>query len=74
MLVIEFVLSASQEHVTTGTIGFIVIALLGLALFFLIRSMNKQIRRIDVPDDTNPDASVEPDQGTSQDDGRARDR
>ncbi|MGH3424499.1 MAG: hypothetical protein ACRDO8_07215 [Nocardioidaceae bacterium] len=42
------VLVASGKSVTTGTIGFIVIALLGIALFFLVRSMNKQIRRINV--------------------------
>lgn len=63
------ILVAAKEHVTTGTIGFIVIALLGLALFFLIRSMNKQIRRINVSDDTKQDASRDSDGGTSQDDG-----
>lgn len=40
--------AAGNSNVSTGTIGFVVIALLGIALFFLIRSMNKQIRRINV--------------------------
>ncbi|MGH3098534.1 MAG: hypothetical protein ACRDMV_21315 [Streptosporangiales bacterium] len=40
--------AAGNSNVTTGLLGFIVIALLGIALFFLVRSMNKQIRRINV--------------------------
>jgi hypothetical protein len=41
----------SPDVVTPGLLGFIVFALLGLALFLLLRSMNKHVRRVDVPDD-----------------------
>ncbi|MBO0827077.1 MAG: hypothetical protein J2P24_04775 [Streptosporangiales bacterium] len=41
----------SPDVVTPGLLGFIVFALLGLALFLLVRSMNKHVRRVDVPGD-----------------------
>lgn len=64
------VLAASgNNNVSTGTIGFVVIALLGIALFFLVRSMNKQIRRVNVD---GKDANGQPrDDGTS--DGQTKD-
>lgn len=37
--------------VTPGLLGFIVIALIGVATYLLIRSMNRQLRRIDLPED-----------------------
>ena len=30
----------------TGVLGFLVVAGMGLALFFLLRSMNKQLRKV----------------------------
>jgi hypothetical protein len=35
--------------VSPGLLGFVVVALIGLALYFLIKSMNKQMGRIAVP-------------------------
>ncbi|MFC4008269.1 hypothetical protein ACFOY2_13640 [Nonomuraea purpurea] len=35
--------------VSPGVLGFIVVALLGVALYLLIKSMNKQISKIQVP-------------------------
>ena len=35
--------------VSPGLLGFTVVALIGFALFFLIKSMNKQISKIEVP-------------------------
>ncbi len=32
--------------VVTGVLGFLVVAGMGLALFFLLRSMNKQLRKV----------------------------
>ena len=32
-----------------GLLGFVVIALIGFALYFLIKSMNKQMSKIQVP-------------------------
>ena len=34
-------------------VGLLVVALLGVATYFLIRSMNRQIGRIDLPDETD---------------------
>jgi hypothetical protein len=37
------------NQVVPGILGFLVVAGLGLALYFLLRSMNKQLRKV-VPD------------------------
>lgn len=42
-------LAVEEEQVTPGLLGLAVVASLGVALFFLIKSMNKQIGRIQVP-------------------------
>lgn len=47
--------SSSTDNVTPGVLGFIVVAAMGVALVFLLRSMNKQFRKI------TPDAGVKPD-------------
>ncbi|AQZ68742.1 hypothetical protein ACU635_09935 [[Actinomadura] parvosata] len=41
------VLAAGE--VSPGLLGFVVVALLGLALYILIKSMNKQMSKIQVP-------------------------
>jgi hypothetical protein len=38
--------SSSSDNVTPGVLGFIVVAAMGVALVFLLRSMNKQFRKI----------------------------
>jgi hypothetical protein len=38
-----------ENQVAPGLLGFLVVVALGIALFFLIRSMNKQISRIQAP-------------------------
>lgn len=53
-------LALSEQQVSPGVLGFVVVALLGLALFFLIRSMNKQMRKIDFDDGSGPAAEPEP--------------
>lgn len=40
------VLAVNENQVTPGVIAFLVVAALGVTLFLLIRSMNKQIGRI----------------------------
>jgi hypothetical protein len=35
--------------VSPGLLGFTVVALLGFSLFFLVKSMNKQMSKIEVP-------------------------
>jgi NADH-ubiquinone reductase complex 1 MLRQ subunit len=41
--------SPAASQVVPGILGFLVVAAMGLALFFLLRSMNKQLRKV-VPD------------------------
>jgi hypothetical protein len=36
----------ASSQVVTGVLGFLVVAALGVALFFLLRSMNKQLRKV----------------------------
>lgn len=38
--------AAAPSNVVTGVLGFLVVAALALALFFLLRSMNKQLRKV----------------------------
>ncbi len=38
-----------------GLLGFTVVALIGVALYLLIKSMNKQIARIEVPHEADVD-------------------
>ena len=41
--------AASNNNVTPGVLGFLIVAGMGLALFFLIRSMNRQFRKLPPP-------------------------
>ncbi|MEV0197935.1 MULTISPECIES: hypothetical protein [Nonomuraea] len=41
--------------VSPGLLGFVVVALIGLALYFLIKSMNKQMSKIKVPHEGDTD-------------------
>jgi hypothetical protein len=43
------VLAVNEDQVTPGVIAFVVVAALGVTLFFLIRSMNRHIARIEAP-------------------------
>jgi hypothetical protein len=36
----------AANTVVTGVLGFLVVAAMGVALFFLLRSMNKQLRKV----------------------------
>jgi hypothetical protein len=38
--------SPSSDDVTPGVLGFLVVAAMGVALVFLLKSMNKQFRKI----------------------------
>lgn len=38
--------SPAASQVVPGVLGFLVVAAMGLALFFLLRSMNKQLRKV----------------------------
>lgn len=43
------VLAVNEDQVTPGLTAFLIVAALGVTLFFLIRSMNRQIARIEAP-------------------------
>ena len=43
--------SPSSDDVTPGVLGFLVVAAMGVALVFLLRSMNKQFRKIEPKDE-----------------------
>jgi hypothetical protein len=45
--------SPPSDDVTPGVLGFLVVAAIGVALVFLLRSMNKQFRKI-TPKDIAP--------------------
>jgi hypothetical protein len=45
------VLAVKDSNVNPGVLGFLVVAALGVATWLLIRSMNRQMRRIDLPDE-----------------------
>jgi hypothetical protein len=52
------------EIVTPGALGLAIVLMLGLAIFLLFRSMNRHIRKVDVPpagdEDSNGDAPDRP--------------
>jgi hypothetical protein len=48
--------TSTVNNVEPGLLGFLVVAALGLALYFLLRSMNKQFRKIGPkPEETEPE-------------------
>ena len=57
--------AVNDNDVSPGVIGFVVVASLGVATWLLIRSMNRQIKKIDLPDDEPPAGQDRPD-GTSR--------
>ena len=46
--------SPSSNDVTPGVLGFLVVAAMGIALVFLVKSMNKQFRKIEPKADESP--------------------
>jgi hypothetical protein len=60
--------AASNNNVTPGVLGFLIVAGMGLALFFLLRSMSRQFKKLPpppAPDGADgpgrPDAAAGPD-------------
>ena len=51
-------LAVAEEDVTAGPIGLLIVALLGVATVFLVRNMNKRIKRLppSFPDQAERDA------------------
>jgi hypothetical protein len=59
--------SPNPDYVGAGALGFLVVAAMGVALVFLVRSMNKQFRKITpapgpgLPDEDTKDPAHAPD-------------
>jgi hypothetical protein len=51
--------AVDDNDVSPGVLGFIVVALLGVATWLLLRSMTRQLKKIDLPDDDQPDEGIE---------------
>jgi len=43
---VRILASPAASQVVPGVLGFLVVAAMGLALFFLLRSMNKHLRKV----------------------------
>ena len=56
--------SSASDNVAPGVLGFLVVAFMGVALVFLLRSMNKQFRKITPePETTTAAKTVPPGEG-----------
>jgi large-conductance mechanosensitive channel len=49
------VLAAGTSDVGPGLLAFLIVAAIGFALFLLVKSMNKQISKIEVPHEADLD-------------------
>ncbi len=66
------VLAIADSAVSPGVLGFVVVALLGVATYLLIRSMNRQIKRIDLPGERTSEEAPEEDAPRAGDDRAPR--
>ncbi|GLW07347.1 hypothetical protein Misp01_24770 [Microtetraspora sp. NBRC 13810] len=48
---------AAAGDVSPGLLGFVVVAGLGIALYLLVKSMNKQISKIDLPHENEQESN-----------------
>jgi hypothetical protein len=60
------VLAVADSKVNPGALGFIVVALLGVATWLLIRSMNKHLGRVQVPREGEPGSAGTDPQGPTE--------
>jgi hypothetical protein len=60
-MVLDVVFAYDKNKVNPGLLGFVVVALLGVATWLLIRSMQKQLRKVDFDEDAQSPDQVEPD-------------
>ena len=65
MTIADVLVAVDESKVNPGVLGFLVVALLGVATWLLIRSMNRQLRKVDFeeersgPDDIDPNGPPE---------------
>ncbi len=53
-------LTVDEDTVKPGLLGFVVVMAMAVALYFLLRSMAKHLRRVDVDRESGPDTPAEP--------------
>ena len=58
--------SSASDNVTPGVLGFLIVAAIGVALVFLLRSMNKQFRKITPAQEAPETPKAEDDGSRSQ--------
>jgi hypothetical protein len=59
--------NSTLNDVEPGLLGFLVVAGIGIALVFLLRSMNKQFRKLPPPEDPDEQGAGEGDEDPSVD-------
>ena len=64
MTFLAAVTGSTQNNVEPGVLGFLVVAGIGVVLVFLLRSMNKHLKKIPPPED--PDQAGDQEQAKGQ--------
>jgi hypothetical protein len=59
-LLIDVVFAYDKSKVNPGLLGFVVVALLGVATWLLIRSMQRHLRKVDFDEGADRPDQVEP--------------
>jgi hypothetical protein len=62
---VDVLMAVDQNKVNPGVLGFLVVALLGVATWLLIRSMHRQLRKVDFDEGSDSEEEVETDRGDS---------
>jgi hypothetical protein len=60
-MVVDVVFAYDKNKVNPGLLGFVVVALLGVATWLLIRSMQRHLRKVDFDEGPDSPSQVEPD-------------
>ena len=62
---LDVLLAVDKNEVNPGVLGFLVVALLGVALWLLIRSMHRQLGKVDFDEGGDVEESAETDGSNS---------
>ena len=68
MTVAAVLADATDNSVSPGVLGFVVVALLGVATWLLVRSMRRQLKKIDIPDEGTPTRPAKDENGADHED------
>ena len=70
--VVDVLMAYDKNKVNPGLLGFVVVALLGVATWLLIRSMQRHLGRVDFDEGADVATEVEPDPNDSGSPDRQR--